>query len=579
MAAERAQRDGDFEQAARILYGEIPALEAQLDEVAAEANDRRRDGRARRSAPTTSPRWSAAWTGIPAGRLLEGETAEAAAHGGGARPSAWSVRRRPSGRCPTRYAAPGPASPTPTGRPGRSCSSGPTGVGKTELAKALAEFLFDDERAMIRIDMSEYGEKHSVARLVGAPPGYVGYEEGGQLTEAVRRRPYTVVLLDEVEKAHPEVFDILLQVLDDGRLTDGQGRTVDFRNAILILTSNLGSQFLVDPTLTDEQRHDAVMGVVRASFKPEFLNRLDETVMFDAADREELAAHRRPAARPAGARLADRRITLRGRAGRRELAGRPRLRPGVRRPAAAPADPDRDRRPAGPGDPVREVPRRRHGPGRRRRPGRHALVLPAFVMPSTRHYSARADAWAYRCGRSPDGGMPRAAHRDDDRHAPRRHQGGRRARSRAPGSVKRLGRRLLGARCRDGGGASGGSGWPLSADVQHGWQRQAGAGDPRAGSPAAPSWRIASFGVFLAFVDATIVNVAFPDIRDSFPEASTQRHLVGPQRLQHRLRGVPAARGSVADLLGRRRLRSSPGISIFALASVLCAVAPSARGA
>ena len=166
---------------------------------------------------------------------------------------------------------------------------GPTGVGKTELAKSLADFLFDDERAIIRIDMSEYSEKHSVARLVGAPPGYVGYEEGGQLTEAVRRRPYSVVLLDEVEKAHPEVFDILLQVLDDGRLTDGQGRTVDFRSTVLILTSNLGSMFLVDPTLDDEKKRDSVMSVVRQSFKPEFLNRLDEIVMFDALSQDELA--------------------------------------------------------------------------------------------------------------------------------------------------------------------------------------------------------------------------------------------------------------------------------------------------
>ena len=166
---------------------------------------------------------------------------------------------------------------------------GPTGTGKTELAKALADFLFDDERAIVRIDMSEYSEKHSVSRLVGAPPGYVGYDEGGQLTEAVRRRPYCVVLLDEVEKAHPEVFDILLQVLDDGRLTDGQGRTVDFRNTLLILTSNLGSNFLVDPTLTPDTKKESVMGVVRAHFKPEFLNRLDEVVLFDALSKDDLA--------------------------------------------------------------------------------------------------------------------------------------------------------------------------------------------------------------------------------------------------------------------------------------------------
>jgi ATP-dependent Clp protease ATP-binding subunit ClpB len=166
---------------------------------------------------------------------------------------------------------------------------GPTGVGKTELAKALAGFLFDDERAMVRIDMSEYGEKHSVARLVGAPPGYVGYEEGGQLTEAVRRRPYSVVLLDEVEKAHPDVFDVLLQVLDDGRLTDGQGRTVDFRNAILVLTSNLGSQ-AADFTMGDEERRDEVLAVVRAHFKPEFLNRLDDIVVFHALTKDNLAA-------------------------------------------------------------------------------------------------------------------------------------------------------------------------------------------------------------------------------------------------------------------------------------------------
>ena len=187
---------------------------------------------------------------------------------------------------------------------------GPTGVGKTELAKALADFLFDDERAMVRIDMSEYSEKHSVARLVGAPPGYVGYEEGGQLTEAVRRRPYSVVLLDEVEKAHPEVFDVLLQVLDDGRLTDGQGRTVDFRNVILVLTSNLGSQFLVDPLLSDGEKRDAVMSAVRTSFKPEFLNRLDDVVLFDPLSLDEIGHIVEPAGGRAGRRLADRRLTL-----------------------------------------------------------------------------------------------------------------------------------------------------------------------------------------------------------------------------------------------------------------------------
>ena len=187
---------------------------------------------------------------------------------------------------------------------------GPTGVGKTELAKALADFLFDDDRAIVRVDMSEYSEKHSVARLVGAPPGYVGYDEGGQLTEAVRRRPYSVVLLDEVEKAHPDVFDILLQVLDDGRLTDGQGRTVDFRNVILVLTSNLGSTHLVDPTQSRETQHQNVMAAVRAAFKPEFLNRLDDVVVFDPLSREQLAEIVRIQVDRLAERLAQRRLTL-----------------------------------------------------------------------------------------------------------------------------------------------------------------------------------------------------------------------------------------------------------------------------
>ena len=187
---------------------------------------------------------------------------------------------------------------------------GPTGVGKTELAKALAEVLFDDEKAMIRIDMSEYGEKFAVSRLVGAPPGYVGYEQGGQLTEAVRRRPYSVVLFDEVEKAHPEVFDLLLQVLDDGRLTDGQGRTVDFRNVIMILTSNLGSQYLVDPELSDDDKEQAVQDLVRQAFKPEFVNRLDDIVVFQALGQEDLGSIVELYIDRLQTRLSDRRLEL-----------------------------------------------------------------------------------------------------------------------------------------------------------------------------------------------------------------------------------------------------------------------------
>ena len=244
---------------------------------------------------------------------------------------------------------------------------GPTGTGKTELAKSLADFLFDDERAIVRIDMSEYSEKHSVSRLVGAPPGYVGYDEGGQLTEAVRRRPYSVVLLDEVEKAHPEVFDILLQVLDDGRLTDGQGRTVDFRNTLLVLTSNLGSAYLVDPTLDPEKKKESVLATVRASFKPEFLNRLDEIVVFDALTQDELARIVDLQLALLEKRLAVRRITIQVTDAARAVAGRDRLRPGVRRPAAAPADPVGDRRPALADADRRRGHRRRRGRGR---PGR-----------------------------------------------------------------------------------------------------------------------------------------------------------------------------------------------------------------
>jgi ATP-dependent Clp protease ATP-binding subunit ClpB len=284
---ERAQRENDYETASRLQYAEIPAVQSELAEATAAAESREAMVKEQVGADDVAEVVSA-WTGIPAGRMLEGETAKLLrmeeAIGSrlvGQRAAVVavsdSVRRARAGISD-------PDRPT-----GSFLFLGPTGVGKTELAKALAEFLFDDERAMTRIDMSEYGEKHSVARLVGAPPGYVGYESGGQLTEAVRRRPYAVVLLDEVEKAHPDVFDVLLQVLDDGRLTDGQGRTVDFRNTILILTSNLGSAYVSDPLLTPDQRKDKVMDVVRSSFKPEFLNRLDDVIVFDALGTEDLA--------------------------------------------------------------------------------------------------------------------------------------------------------------------------------------------------------------------------------------------------------------------------------------------------
>ena len=306
---ERAQREGDFEAASRLLYAEIPTAERELAEASQAANER--DAMVKEEVGADDiAEVVAAWTGIPAGRLLEGESEkllrmedELGKRLIGQKPAVRAVSDA------VRRARAGIADPDrPTGS---FLFLGPTGVGKTELAKSLADFLFDDERAMVRIDMSEYSEKHSVARLVGAPPGYVGYDEGGQLTEAVRRRPYTVVLLDEVEKAHPEVFDILLQVLDDGRLTDGQGRTVDFRNTILILTSNLGSQFLVDPALSDESKKDLVMQTVRASFKPEFLNRLDDIVLFDPLGTGELGLIVRQQVASLQKRLADRRLTLR----------------------------------------------------------------------------------------------------------------------------------------------------------------------------------------------------------------------------------------------------------------------------
>ena len=316
--AEVARRDTDLATASRLLYGEIPEVEKEIAAAeAAEAASEESGPAVGTGRPLVGDHVTAddiaevvaAWTGIPAGRLLQGER-EKLLH------AEEEIGKRLIGQAEavgtvadairrSRAGVSDPDRPT-----GSFLFLGPTGVGKTELAKSLADFLFDDERAMVRIDMSEYGEKHSVSRLVGAPPGYVGYESGGQLTEAVRRRPYSVVLLDEVEKAHPDVFDILLQVLDDGRLTDGQGRTVDFRSTVLILTSNLGSQFLVDQTLDREEQHAKVMEVVHMAFKPEFLNRLDDVVMFDALSTQELS---RIVDLQIGAmqrRLAEKRITL-----------------------------------------------------------------------------------------------------------------------------------------------------------------------------------------------------------------------------------------------------------------------------
>jgi len=312
--AERLQREGDLGAASEILYGRIPELEKQITRaIEAQGSGAAADG----AEPLVGEEVGAeqvaevveAWTGIPTGRLLQGETAKLLE-------MEQVIGRRLIGQRravaavsdAVRRARAGIADPDrPTGS---FLFLGPTGTGKTELAKSLADFLFDDERAIVRIDMSEYAEKHAVARLVGAPPGYVGYEEGGQLTEAVRRRPYSVVLLDEVEKAHPEVFDVLLQVLDDGRLTDGQGRTVDFRNTILVLTSNLGSQYLVDPLVDPEAREAQVMAVVRQAFKPEFLNRLDEVVVFEALTKDELTRIVDLQLASLVERLAARRVTL-----------------------------------------------------------------------------------------------------------------------------------------------------------------------------------------------------------------------------------------------------------------------------
>ena len=306
--AERAQREGNLERASRLLYAEIPALEREL--MVAEREEPAGDRMVNDQVTDEDiAAVIAAWTGIPVGRLLQGET-EKLLH------LERELGKRLIGQKDAVKAVSDAVRRSRAGisDPNRPVGSflflGPTGVGKTELAKSLADFLFDDEHAMVRIDMSEYGEKHSVSRLVGAPPGYIGYEAGGQLTEAVRRRPYSVVLLDEVEKAHPEVFDILLQVMDDGRLTDGQGRTVDFTNVILILTSNLGSPILIDPTMSMDAKREQVHALVRQAFKPEFVNRLDDIVIFQALSQDDLAQIVELAVDALHKRLRERRLTL-----------------------------------------------------------------------------------------------------------------------------------------------------------------------------------------------------------------------------------------------------------------------------
>jgi ATP-dependent Clp protease ATP-binding subunit ClpB len=305
-----AMREADYAKASKLEYETIKKLQDELAE-AERAESQPGVERMVNEQVTEEDIASviAAWTGIPVGKLMQGESEKLVSleaklgkrligQKDAVKAVSDAVRR-------SRAGINDPNRPT-----GSFLFLGPTGVGKTELAKSLADFLFDDEHAMVRIDMSEYGEKHSVSRLVGAPPGYIGYEQGGQLTEAVRRRPYSVVLLDEVEKAHPEVFDVLLQVMDDGRLTDGQGRTVDFKNVILILTSNLGSQILIDPELSMSDKRDAVQQLVRQAFKPEFVNRLDDIVVFQALSREDLAQIVELAVDQLHTRLSERRLTL-----------------------------------------------------------------------------------------------------------------------------------------------------------------------------------------------------------------------------------------------------------------------------
>jgi len=310
--AERAERDGNLERAAELRYGRLVELTKQTDVENAELAEVQRDRKMLKEEVDEEDvaEVVAKWTGIPVSRLMEGEMEklvrmEDALHerivdqNEAVEAVSNAIRRARAGL-------------SDPNRPiGSFIFLGPTGVGKTELARALAALLFDDERAMVRIDMSEYQERHTVSRLIGAPPGYVGYEEGGQLTEAVRRRPYSVVLLDEIEKAHPDAFNVLLQLLDDGRLTDGQGRTVDFRNTVVIMTSNLGGAVFGDPAASPHERTERVLAQVRATFRPEFVNRVDEIIVFQSLGREEIAQIVDIQLRLLGERLEGRKLSVR----------------------------------------------------------------------------------------------------------------------------------------------------------------------------------------------------------------------------------------------------------------------------
>jgi ATP-dependent Clp protease ATP-binding subunit ClpB len=310
--ADRAERDGNLERAAELRYGKLVELQKELDEENDRLADLQSDQKMLKEEVDEEDvaEVVSKWTGIPVSKLMEGEIQKLVRMEDALHERVVDQHEAVSAVANAiRRARAGLSDPN---RPiGSFIFLGPTGVGKTELARALAEFLFDDERAMVRVDMSEYQERHTVSRLIGAPPGYVGYEEGGQLTEAVRRRPYSVVLLDEIEKAHQDAFNVLLQLLDDGRLTDGQGRTVDFRNAVVIMTSNLGGFVFADATAAREERHEKVMAEVRATFRPEFLNRVDEIVIFEPLGREEIAQIVEIQLRLMEKRLADRKLIVR----------------------------------------------------------------------------------------------------------------------------------------------------------------------------------------------------------------------------------------------------------------------------